>query len=208
MHDRRPLADNLGERFEIGEVDPGRTRGNGSVDEGCQGFEADQHGSAHGPEGHRERVENQADHRRGQRRKAESQQKRRGQGGGSAETGGTFDEGGEHIANDDGLDTAVAALFLKTAKLPRVELFKPERIVAKNTMDNIRVGMVIGYIGLIEKLIDEVVKEMNFDVSKLKVVATGGYSSLITKDIDKINIIDKKLTLDGMLEIYKMKKGL
>lgn len=75
-------------------------------------------------------------------------------------------------------------------------------------MDNIRVGMVIGYIGLIEKLIDEVVKEMNFDVSKLKVVATGGYSSLITKDIDKINIIDKKLTLDGMLEIYKMKKGL
>ena len=107
-----------------------------------------------------------------------------------------------------GIGISSEALFLKTAKLPRVELFKPERIVAKNTMDNIRVGMVIGYIGLIEKLIDEVVKEMNFDVSKLKVVATGGYSSLITKDIDKINIIDKKLTLDGMLEIYKMKKGL
>ena len=107
-----------------------------------------------------------------------------------------------------GIGISSEALFLKTAKLPRVELYKPERIVAKNTMDNIRVGMVIGYIGLIEKLIDEVVKEMNFDVSKLKVVATGGYSSLITKDIDKINIIDKKLTLDGMLEIYKMKKGL
>ena len=83
-----------------------------------------------------------------------------------------------------GIGISSEALFLKTAKLPRV------------------------YIGLIEKLIDEVVKEMNFDVSKLKVVATGGYSSLITKDIDKINIIDKKLTLDGMLEIYKMKKGL
>ena len=49
---------------------------------------------------------------------------------------------------------------------------------------------------------------MKFDGSKLKVVATGGYSSLISKDINKIDIIDKKLTLDGMLEIYKVKKGL
>ena len=95
-----------------------------------------------------------------------------------------------------GIGISSEALFLKTAK------------VAKNTMDNIRVGMVIGYIGLIEKLIDEIVKEMKFDSSKLKVVATGGYSSLISKDINKIDIIDKKLTLDGMLEIYKMKKGL
>ena len=107
-----------------------------------------------------------------------------------------------------GIGISSEALFLKTAKLPRVELYKPEKIVAKNTMDNIRVGMVIGYIGLIEKLIDEIVKEMKFDSSKLKVVATGGYSSLISKDINKIDIIDKKLTLDGMLEIYKMKKGL
>ena len=107
-----------------------------------------------------------------------------------------------------GIGISSEALFLKTAKLPRVELYKPEKIVAKNTMDNIRVGMVIGYIGLIEKLIDEIVKEMKFDGSKLKVVATGGYSSLISKDINKIDIIDKKLTLDGMLEIYKMKKGL
>ena len=73
-----------------------------------------------------------------------------------------------------GIGISSEALFLKTAKLPRVELYKPERIVAKNTMDNIRVGMVIGYIGLIEKLIDEIVKEMKFEGDRLSLVDTEG----------------------------------
>lgn len=97
-------------------------------------------------------------------------------------------------------------MFLKTAKLPRVELIKPEKVVGKNTIDNIRSGMVIGYIGLIEKLIFETKKEMNF--SNVKVICTGGYASLISQYIDSIDIIDKQLTLDGLLEIYKAKRGL
>lgn len=113
-------------------------------------------------------------------------------------------QGGAIVA---GIGISSEALFLKTAKLPKVELFKPQKVVGKNTIDNIRSGMVIGYIGLIEKLIDEIIKEMNFS-KKPKVIATGGYSSLLSKHIDKIDIIDKKLTLDGLLEIYKLKKGI
>lgn len=100
-----------------------------------------------------------------------------------------------------GIGISSEALFMKTAKLPKVELYKPDNVVGKNTVDNIRSGMVIGYIGLIEKLIDEIAKEMSFD--SYKVVATGGYASLISKHIEKIDIIDKYLTLDGLLEIYK-----
>ena len=113
-------------------------------------------------------------------------------------------QGGAIVA---GIGISSEALFLKTAKLPKVELFKPKKVVGKNTIDNIRSGMVIGYIGLIEKLIDEIIKEMNFS-KKPKVIATGGYSSLLSKHIDKIDVIDKKLTLDGLLEIYKLKKGI
>lgn len=100
-----------------------------------------------------------------------------------------------------GIGISSEALFLKTAKLPKVELVKPEKVVGKNTIDNIRSGMVIGYIGLLEKLITETIKEMNFDNS-VKVISTGGYSSLISKYIESIDIIDKNLTLDGLLEIY------
>lgn len=106
-----------------------------------------------------------------------------------------------------GIGISSEALFLKTAKLPKVELFKPSRVVCKNTVDNIRSGMVIGYIGLIEKLITEMKNEMNFS-KNLKVIATGGYVSLISKHIKMIDVIDKKLTLDGLCEIYKIKRGI
>lgn len=106
-----------------------------------------------------------------------------------------------------GIGISSEALFLKTAKLPKVELYKPDKVICKNTVDNIRSGMVIGYIGLIEKLIDEMKKEMNFS-ENFKVIATGGYSSLLSKYISRIDIIDKNLTLDGLLEIYKKKRGI
>lgn len=105
-----------------------------------------------------------------------------------------------------GIGISSEALFMRTAKLPKVELVKPEKVVGKNTIDNIRSGMVIGYIGLIEKLIDETIREMKFDENNIKVICTGGYSNLISKDIDKIDIIDKRLTLYGLLEIYKSKR--
>ena len=88
-----------------------------------------------------------------------------------------------------GIGISSEALFLKTAKLPKVELVKPKKVIGKNTVDNIRSGMVIGYIGLIEKIIYEIEKELN--MKNINVVATGGYSSLISVHIERINHIKR-----------------
>ena len=105
MHEGDIFADGLVGHGRVGKV-------HGLHGHGFNGFEALQHGGAHSAEGHGHAVEGQADDGRAQGREAKAQQQGRRQGGRRAEAGGAFDEGGEHEADDDGLQAFVGADLL------------------------------------------------------------------------------------------------
>ena len=84
---------------------------------------------------------------------------------------------GEYLggAITPGIKISSEALFLRTAKLPKVEIAKPKSIIAKNTINSIQAGLVYGYIGMVDYIIEKMIEEMKEEGEDIKVVATGGF---------------------------------
>ena len=102
-----------------------------------------------------------------------------------------------------GIKISSEALFLRTAKLPKVEIAKPDKIIGKNTVNSIQSGLVYGYIGMIDYIIDNMIKEMESEDGNVKVIATGGFSNLISNESKYIDVIDSLLTLEGLRIIFE-----
>lgn len=102
-----------------------------------------------------------------------------------------------------GIKISSEALFLRTAKLPKVEIAKPEKVIGKNTVNSIQSGLVYGYIGMIDYILERIIKEMDYKEKYVKVIATGGFSNLISNESKYIDIIDSLLTLEGLRIIYE-----
>ena len=100
-----------------------------------------------------------------------------------------------------GVRVGLDALVSRTAMLPRVELQMPETLLGRSTVEQIQAGVVGGYVGTIEYLVDRVIKEM--DCGPVKVIATGGLAKMISQYTDRIQIVDSSLTLDGLRYIYE-----
>lgn len=115
---------------------------------------------------------------------------------------------GEYLggAISPGIKISSAALFNNTAKLPRVELVKPEKVICKNTVSSMQSGMIYGYVGLVDYIVNKMKKELGGDPKEIKVIATGGLASLIMSESETINEIDKLLTLEGLKIIYERNK--
>jgi type III pantothenate kinase len=105
-----------------------------------------------------------------------------------------------------GIRISADALFLRTAKLPKVEITKPEKVIGKNTVSSIQSGLVYGYIGMIDYIIEKMIEEMGVNSEKIKIIATGGFSNLVAKESKYIQKIDKLLTLEGLRIIYERNK--
>ena len=100
-----------------------------------------------------------------------------------------------------GIRTSAEALWSKTAKLPEIEIRKPEHILAKETISSMQAGLVYGQIGQTEYIVKHMIAESGYE--DIKVVATGGLGNLISKETDCINIYDPELTLQGLRLIYE-----
>ena len=87
-----------------------------------------------------------------------------------------------------GLLIAADALFRSTAKLPRVELARPKSAIGRNTVASIQSGLVFGYAGLVDSLVDRIRAEVKFTP---KVVATGGLARLIAGESTTIEECDE-----------------
>ncbi len=100
-----------------------------------------------------------------------------------------------------GIMISTEALFARTAKLPRVELTKPKNIIAKDTVSSMQAGIMYGYAGLVDGIVERMKNEAAGDPL---VVATGGLAAVIATQTTTINIVEKMLTLEGLRIIYNL----
>ncbi len=119
---------------------------------------------------------------------------------GTALTFSTVDKTGsvKGVAILPGLITAVNSLFSSTAQLPQVELKLPTTAIGRNSMDSIKAGIMYGYAGVVDKLIKETEKELG---ANLKIIVTGGLSNTISPLLPRVDLLDKRHTLNGLLLI-------
>jgi type III pantothenate kinase len=103
-----------------------------------------------------------------------------------------------------GIQTSADALFEKCAKLPRVEIVKPDQVTGKNTVSHIRSGLTYGYAGLVDGLVGHLTREMKASPT---VVATGGLAGLMADLASGIDEVDPWLTLRGLKAVYLKNEG-
>jgi type III pantothenate kinase len=96
------------------------------------------------------------------------------------------------------------ALCQRAAKLPRVELVRPPRVVGRNTVHAIQSGVVNGYTALVDGLVARIRAEND---AEARVLATGGLAPLIAPLSSTIESVDEFLTLDGLRLIYALNGG-
>ncbi|NBI07518.1 type III pantothenate kinase [Senegalia massiliensis] len=125
---------------------------------------------------------------------------------GTATTFCAVSENGDYLGGviSPGIKISSEALFLRAAKLPKVELSKPEKVICRNTVNSMQSGIIFGYVGLVDYLIDRMKRELNLE--NAKVIATGGLSTLIAEESKNIDRVDKLLTLEGLRMIHEINK--
>ena len=99
-----------------------------------------------------------------------------------------------------GIHISADALFARAAKLPRVEIAKPPKVVGRNTVHSMQSGIVFGYVGLVDGLVARLVEELGYPCRTL---ATGGLARVIGPLSSRIEEVDDELTLVGLRLLYE-----
>ncbi len=103
-----------------------------------------------------------------------------------------------------GIKTSLEGLTNNTAQLPMIELDAPKSVIGKNTKHSMQSGVIFGFAGLVDNIINKVKRELQ--VTDIKVVATGGLGEIISKELKVEPIVDRTLTLDGLRIIYQLNR--
>jgi len=121
---------------------------------------------------------------------------------GTATTFDAVSSKGEYLggAIAPGVQISSEALYLKTAKLPRIEIKKPEKAVGRSTEVSMQSGVYFGYIGLITNIIEKISSELR---GAVHVIATGGFASLFYEEVESIESYEPYLVLEGLRIIYE-----
>ncbi len=122
---------------------------------------------------------------------------------GTATTYDLVTEDGSFVAaiTSPGIRICADALWTQTAKLPEIEIKKPDSILARDTVTSMQAGLVYGYIGQVEYIVKKVKEESG--ISNMKVIATGGLGRIICGSTDVIDEYDPDLTLKGIMLTYE-----
>ena len=127
---------------------------------------------------------------------------------GTATTFNVISDRGEFLGGciAPGIKSSLDSLVNNAAKLPRVELSKPDNVINKNTIANIQAGTIYGFTGLVDYIVKKIKKETGY--GDMKVIATGGLSQLVVNEKeDIIDVVDRYLTLKGLKFIFDMNKS-
>jgi type III pantothenate kinase len=122
---------------------------------------------------------------------------------GTATTFDVVSEKGEYMggAIAPGLGISAEALVRRTARLPKVELEPPPSPIGRSTVTAMQSGLVFGYVGLVRELITRLKTELG---GKPKVIATGGMADMVAEWVKEIDIVNPRLTLEGLRIIYEL----
>lgn len=99
-----------------------------------------------------------------------------------------------------GISISTEALYSKAAKLPRIEISRPDGIIGKNTVSAMQSGILYGYVGQVEGIVSRIKAQSKKEPT---VIATGGLATLIANESTAIDVVEPFLTLKGLQLIYK-----
>jgi type III pantothenate kinase len=119
---------------------------------------------------------------------------------------------GEYLGGiiSPGLGISADALFSRAARLGRVDIKRPPKVIGTTTVTHIQSGLYYGYIGLVDGILERMIAEMQEDPragTAPKILATGGLARLIAEDSRYISVIDDMLTLDGLLLVFERNRA-
>lgn len=120
---------------------------------------------------------------------------------GTATTFDVIDDNGDYHGGviAPGVNLSVEALSMAAAKLPRVAVEKPEKVIGNSTISAIQSGIFYGYLSMVEGMVERITKEYG---APMKVLATGGLAPLFNEASSVIEYVDQELTTYGLFEIY------
>ncbi|WP_350343763.1 type III pantothenate kinase [Proteinivorax tanatarense] len=120
---------------------------------------------------------------------------------GTATTFCVVSKSGEYLGGciAPGIGISTEALFNKAAKLPRIQIEKPENVIGRNTVQSMQSGIFYGFIGQLDGMVLQLKKELK---QPAKVVATGGIAELIASESMEVDVVDPLLTLEGLRIIF------
>jgi len=127
---------------------------------------------------------------------------------GTATTFDVVSRRGEYLGGliSPGLGISADALFSRAARLGRVDIRRPAKVIGTNTVSHIQSGLYYGYIGLTDGILERMIAEMaadSGDATVPKIIATGGLAGMIAGDSRYIETIDDLLTLDGLRLVFE-----
>ena len=121
---------------------------------------------------------------------------------GTATTFNAINSRGEYLggAITPGIMISSEALFSRTAKLPRVDIKRPSRVIGSSTVTAMQSGLYYGFVGLVDGVLGKMIEEIG---ARPRVIATGGLAPLIATGSKFIELVDETLTLEGLRLVYE-----
>lgn len=128
---------------------------------------------------------------------------------GTATTFDCISAKGEYVggAIAPGIEISIDALSNRGAQLHKIELVRPRHVIAKNTVEALQSGIIFGFAGQVDGLVDRMAEELCDNPDDVKVVATGGLAPLVLEEARSIDAFEPWLTLHGLRLIYERNIG-